>query len=675
MAQTKVKLVSDGVITVDNLHTNHGITTDHVGEGSVLYYTDARVQSYLTTNNYITNADVANLETLTSLSLAANTLSYVDEAGNTTNLDLSLYLDDTNLARLVSGTLDGATGIATFVRDDATTFTVDLSSLTPSETDPVFTASAASGITSTNITNWDTAYGWGDHASVGYLTSFTETDPTVPSHVKSITTTNVSNWDTAYSWGNHASAGYLTSFTETDPTVPSHVKSITTTNISNWNTAYGWGDHSSVGYLTSLPSHTHVWTDITDRPTALSLFTNDAGFITSFTETDPTVPSHVKSITSTNVSNWDTAYGWGNHASAGYLTSFTETDPTVPSHVKAITTTKISNWDTAFGWGNHAGLYLPLSGGTLNVNASSTITITSAGTNASFIHAGSGDELYLGGNGTWQMRFSSGNVLMDNGGYLQVNDSVRSSIFYDSNNTAFYVDPASTSNFNDASFGLGSGNSNQGIQISYGNYASGYGRIRFYQDGSNHQTIHSFSNSWQGGTLQSSSSGAINIAGNNGVTFGGWNIPDMWIDSSGNAQSRGSMRAPIFYDSNNTGYYFDGSSTGDSIRVAGDIVAYYSDERLKDIKGNIQNPIDKVKQLNGFYYTPNETAQKLGYKKQEQVGLSAQEVEKVLPQIIRDAPIGQGYKTLDYSKVVPLLIEAIKDQQQQIEELKLLINK
>lgn len=50
--------------------------------------------------------------------------------------------------------------------------------------------------------------------------------------------------------------------------------------------------------------------------------------------------------TNTSQSNWDTAYGWGNHADAGYLT--TETDPTVPSHVKAITTADISNWDTAY---------------------------------------------------------------------------------------------------------------------------------------------------------------------------------------------------------------------------------------------------------------------------------------------------------------------------------------
>lgn len=68
-------------------------------------------------------------ETLTSISINANMLEYVDEDGNTTSLDLSLYLDDSNLARIVSGTLDAGTGIATFTRDDSTTFTIDLSSL------------------------------------------------------------------------------------------------------------------------------------------------------------------------------------------------------------------------------------------------------------------------------------------------------------------------------------------------------------------------------------------------------------------------------------------------------------------------------------------------------------------------------------------------------------------
>ncbi|PLW99396.1 MAG: hypothetical protein C0593_03335, partial [Marinilabiliales bacterium] len=47
----------------------------------------------------------------------------------------------------------------------------------------------------------------------------------------------------------------------------------------------------------------------------------------SATETDPTVASYIKAITSSEVTNWNTAYGWGDHSGMGYLTSYTETDP------------------------------------------------------------------------------------------------------------------------------------------------------------------------------------------------------------------------------------------------------------------------------------------------------------------------------------------------------------
>jgi hypothetical protein len=130
------------------------------------------------------------------------------------------------------------------------------------------------------------------------------------------------------------------------------------------------------------------------------------------------------------------------------------------------------------------------------------------------------------------------------------------------------------------------------------------------------------------------------------------------------------MRSPIFYDFNNTTYYMDPSSTGTSIRCAGNIIAYYSDERLKNVEGNIENALDKVCSLNGFYYRANEKAQKLGYKDELQVGLSAQEVQKVLPEVIKDAPADSNYMTLDYAKTVPLLVEAIKELKAEIEELK-----
>jgi hypothetical protein len=78
-----------------------------------------------------------------------------------------------------------------------------------SETDPVFTASEAYNITNTDTGNWDSAYGWGNHADEGYLKS--ETDPTfTASTAYGIDSTDVSNWDTAYGWGDHAGAGYVT---------------------------------------------------------------------------------------------------------------------------------------------------------------------------------------------------------------------------------------------------------------------------------------------------------------------------------------------------------------------------------------------------------------------------------------------------------------------------------
>ena len=81
-----------------------------------------------------------------------------------------------------------------------------------SETDPIFSVSPASGITSTSISNWNTSYGWGNHSTVGYLTSYTETDPVFSaSEAAGIISSDISNWDNAYSWGDHSVAGYISS--------------------------------------------------------------------------------------------------------------------------------------------------------------------------------------------------------------------------------------------------------------------------------------------------------------------------------------------------------------------------------------------------------------------------------------------------------------------------------
>jgi hypothetical protein len=112
-----------------------------------------------------------------------------------------------------------------------------------------------------------------------------------------------------------------------------------------------------------------------------------------------------------------------------------------------------------------------------------------------------------------------------------------------------------------------------------------------------------------------------------------------------------------------------------SIVATGNITAYYSDERLKNLIGTIPNALDKVSQLNGYYYTPNDTAKGLGVEsKGVEVGVSAQEIETVLPEIIADSVVGTGYKTVMYEKITPLLIEAIKELTTKVNALETKLN-
>jgi hypothetical protein len=200
--------------------------------------------------------------------------------------------------------------------------------------------------------------------------------------------------------------------------------------------------------------------------------------------------------------------------------------------------------------------------------------------------------------------------------------------------------------------------------------ASGAGGVRLYDSDSTLQGYWYGNGSGEHGFLDNDGAWAVRIrTSTNPLQLRTNNNNELMVYTS-YVRAVGSCRSPIFYDMNNTSYYAHLDSTGDSIRAAGDIVAYYSDERLKNIEGPIENALDKVSTLNGFYYRGNEKAQKLGYDDKLKVGLSAQEVQKVLPEVIKSCPADNQYMTLDYSKVVPLLVEAIKELKSEIEELK-----
>ena len=219
-------------------------------------------------------------------------------------------------------------------------------------------------IVTDNSANWNTAYGWGDHGTQGYLTSET-------SHADVLVDgdfTSAGFMKTDGSGGYSVDTNtYLTSYTETDPVFSAH----TTSNIINGtgflkNNGSGTWTYDNSTYLTSETSHADVVVDGDFTSQGIMLRGASAGSYSILTD---------------NSTNWNTAYGWGNHASAGYLTSETYTgtvtsvaqtvpigftitgSPITTSGTLAIafdtgyslpTTASQTNWDTAYGWGDHS---------------------------------------------------------------------------------------------------------------------------------------------------------------------------------------------------------------------------------------------------------------------------------------------------------------------------------
>jgi hypothetical protein len=113
------------------------------------------------------------------------------------------------------------------------------------------------------------------------------------------------------------------------------------------------------------------------------------------------------------------------------------------------------------------------------------------------------------------------------------------------------------------------------------------------------------------------------------------------------------------------------------IGASGNVIAYYSDERLKNITEYIDNVLPILDKINVFKYNCNDLAESFGYdKSKKEIGLSAQEIQKYYPEIVSIAPFdadydeetkqiisksGENYLTLDYQRLVPVLLQAIKE--------------
>ena len=358
--------------------------------------------------------------------------------------------------------------------------------------------------------------------------------------------------------------------------------------------------------------------------------------------------------------------------------------------------------------------------------------------------------------------------------------------YYDSNNTGYYIDPASTSEMN---------TTNHRGRFYFSNYlrARGQGGMMgdYADSGTRAKVIWTIGDSWPIGNMYglayeyNGSYGHHLALKNNGTTYHRISFSSQGASMSGTWQASSSLRAPIFYDSNNTGYYTNPASgsvmsslsiLGNQIIIQGgsptlymrdtnhytsmihqnsnvfyvlsgrsnnttswstyngywpmtlsmvnndaqfggngrfryNIIAYSSDERLKTNIKPIENALEKLMTLRGVTFDWTDEAGEAGFtpeQKYNDVGVLAQEVEKVLPQLVMPAPFdlyqpkpgseydpngteadklgtsrsGKNYKTVEYGRMVALTIEAIKEQQtiinnqqQEINDLKDMVSK
>ena len=225
------------VESVTSLYLNAG----RDGDPGALYlqYNDSTKLSVTSAGVQVGDLYVSGTTDLTTGDLADVDLSVGPTDGQV------LKWDDATSKWKAANDLQGSGAGLSLEDFSVTTLTAGTNALTYNPVNGVFS------YTPPDLSNYDTAFGWGDHAQGGYLTS--ETDPVFSAHVASnILQTNINNWNSAYGWGNHASIGYLVA---------------SATDKANWNTAYGWGDHSNSGYL---QAETDTFASVTGRGSSTS---------------------------------------------------------------------------------------------------------------------------------------------------------------------------------------------------------------------------------------------------------------------------------------------------------------------------------------------------------------------------------------------------------------------
>lgn len=156
-----------------------------------------------------------------------------------------------------------------------------------------------------------------------------------------------------------------------------------------------------------------------------------------------------------------------------------------------------------------------------------------------------------------------------------------------------------------------------------------------------------------------------------GMVYYGDNDPSITANMGGTGSQD---RLTFFKRSSGTDYWLFRLNNAQSYNMdfRGNITAYASDERLKTNITPITNPLEKLQQVRGVEYDWRDDVEEKGFipSMPHETGVIAQEVQQVVPDAVVPAPFDSEYLTVDHVKLIPLLIESIKELKEEVDCLK-----
>jgi len=558
------------------------------------------------------------------------------------------------------------------------------------ETDPVFVASPANGVTNVNITNWNSAFGWGNHASAGYLTGYTETDPIFGASVASgITSIDTMSWNHKFDLPVLSAGSILFSNGSTiiednnnlywdntnkrfgigtnTPSVPVELKS----NLTN----------QSLAFVKVVNSNGDSILTVTGNGTAISIDSTSGNF--SVWQLSGTGKKYLMNI---NPSNSFIGYN------AGGLNTLGNSNVFIGNSSGASNTTGSANIMIGLdaGRSNTIGfnnIHLGQAAGYTGTNIKNNIFIgdsTGFFTNNTFATK----NIFIGYSAGKNTQ-SYNNVYIGNqAGYTNVSGQNNIAIgdmagFSNTTSQNIFIGTEAGKNNTTGYFNIIMGRW-AGRQITTGSQQTiiGAGTGASLTTGSENVMLGSNAgavndgdrNIFIGNSAGWSNTGSNNIIMGYKVGYGYFQTVSnrLIIDNSqvatpliwGEFDNRRVVINGTNSNNMNNRTFFVNGSTGGTGAWWND-----SDERLKKNIKTIESPLKKVLALRGVNYEWKDTT---NHDKGLQMGFIAQETIKIIPEVVSNG--GETY-AMQYAPITALLVEAIKEQQKEIDDLEILNNR